>query len=76
MEADIHNKDFARRLVLKERLRRTRKWPILKFQNIHLPINVSATCESFADLSQRNMSLIPTAFESAMSASFVGKQIM
>ena len=48
---------------------------LLKFQNIHLPINVSDTCESFADLSRRNISLIPTAFESAMSASFAGKQI-
>ena len=36
---------------------------------------LSATCESFADLSRRNISLIPTAFESAMSASFAGKQI-
>ena len=35
---------------------------------------LSATCESFADLSRRNISLIPTAFESGMSASFAGQQ--
>ena len=28
MITDIHSKDFALRLVLKERLRTTRKWPI------------------------------------------------
>ena len=29
MKSDIHNKDFARRLLLKEKLRRTREWPIV-----------------------------------------------
>ena len=28
METDIHDKDLALRLVLKERPRATRKWPI------------------------------------------------
>ena len=31
MVTDIHNKDFALRLVLKERLGGTRKWPIAPF---------------------------------------------
>ena len=30
MKTDIHNKSFARRLVLKERLRGIEKWPVTK----------------------------------------------
>ena len=28
MKTDIHNKDFVLRLILKERLKKTRKWPV------------------------------------------------
>ena len=30
MKTDIHNKNFARRLVLKKRLRGIEKWPVTK----------------------------------------------